>query len=251
MENIINDFYEVEVNDSLAIIFIKKDVFRLITTGRDSELLLKTLDILQFDPKIKALLFLNNPECYGEKVYDSFLKEFMLSSKENSDFEKSSFCDDQVRLREINTLNRFVRYLAKYKKLCFTVLSGSIVTPFIGASLATDIRYATPEMFFSLAHNKYGLHPSGGLPYFLTHQLGYNKALEIIFSEKITSKEALELGLINKIVPRENLLEFIINEIKKITQFRSCTLRRTKQLSAYVHNSLSDYFKYEGSLLNL
>ena len=251
MEKIINDFYEVEVNDSLAIIFIKKDVFRLITTGRDSELLLKTLDILQFDPKIKALLFLNNPECYGEKVYDSFLKEFMLSSKENSDFEKSSFCDDQVRLREINTLNRFVRYLAKYKKLCFTVLSGSIVTPFFGASLATDIRYATPEMFFSLAHNKYGLHPSGGLPYFLTHQLGYNKALEIIFSEKITSKEALELGLINKIVPRENLLEFIINEIEKITQFRSCTLRRTKQLSAYVHNSLSDYFKYEGSLLNL
>ncbi|RLD76394.1 MAG: hypothetical protein DRJ10_13645 [Bacteroidetes bacterium] len=251
MEKIINDFYEVEVNDSLAIIFIKKDVFRLLTTGTESELLLNTLDILQFDPKIKALLFLNTPECYGEKIYDSFLKEIMLFNKESKDIEIPAFCNDMARHREINILNRFVQYLANYKKLCFTVLSGSIVTPFIGASLATDIRYATPEMFFSFAHNKYGLHPSGGLPYFLTHQLGYNKALEIIFSEKITSKEALKLGLINKIVPRENLVEFIINKIEKITQFRSCTLRRTKQLSAYAHNSLSDYFTYEGSLLNL
>jgi len=251
MEKIINDFYEVEVNDSLAIIFIKKDVFRLITTGRDSELLLKTLDILQFDPKIKALLFLNTPDCYGEKVYDSFLKEIMLSFKESNDSEVSSFCEKNAKFREINILNRFVKYLANYKKLCFTVLSGSIVTPFFGASLATDIRYATPEMFFSFAHNKYGLHPSGGLPYFLTHQLGYNKAMEIMFSEKISSKEALVLGLINKIVSSGNLLDFVINDIEKITQFSSCTLRRTKQLSAYVRNSLSDYFTYEGSLLNL
>ena len=223
----------------------------MLTTSRDSELLLNTLNTLQFDPKIKALLFLNIPECYGEKVYDSFLKENMLSFEERDDFELPSFCDDKVRLREINILNRFVLYLANLKKLCFTVLSGGIVTPFFGASLATDIRYATPEMFFSFAHNKYGLHPSGGLPYFLTHQLGYNKAMEMIFSEKISSKEALELGLINKIVPRENLLEFTINKIEKITQFSSCTIRRTKRLSAYVRNSLSDYFTYEGSLLNL
>ena len=251
MEKIINNFYEIEVKGSLATLFIKKDVFKLLTTSGDSELLLSTLNTLQFDPTIKALLFLNTPECFGEKVYDSFLKENMLSFKESDDFKIPSFCDDKVRLREINILNRFVQYITNYKKLCFTVLSGGIVTPFFGASLATDIRYATPEMFFSFAHNKYGLHPSGGLPYFLIHQLGYNKALEIIFSEKISSKEALELGLINKIVPRENLLEFTINEIEKITQFSNCTLRRTKQLSAYVRNSLSDYFTYEGSLLNL
>ena len=251
MEKIINAFYEVKVKDSLAIIFIKKDVFNMLSTGHNSEVLFNTLNSLQDNHKIKALLFLNTPECYGEKAYDSFLKKIMLPFNERNGHEVPNFCEKNARLREINILNRFVKYLANYKKLCFTVLSGSIVTPFFGVSLATDIRYATPEMFFSFAHNKYGLHPSGGLPYFLIHQLGYNKAMEIMFLEKISSKEALGLGLINKIVPGENFLELVIEDIEKITQFSSCTIRMTKQLSACVRNSLSDYFTYESSLLNL
>ena len=75
--------------------------------------------------------------------------------------------------------------------------------------------------------------------------------MEIMFLEKISSKEALGLGLINKIVPGENFLELVIKDIEKITQFSSCTIRMTKKLFACVRNSLSDYFTYEGSLLNL
>ena len=75
--------------------------------------------------------------------------------------------------------------------------------------------------------------------------------MELMFSEKISAKEALELGLINKIVPSENFLELVIKDIEKITQLRSCTLLRTKLLSKYAHNSLSDYFAYEASKLNL
>ncbi len=106
-------------------------------------------------------------------------------------------------------------------------------------------------MYYSIAHNKYGLHPSGALPYFLITQLGYNRAMKIMFSENISAQEALNLGLINKIVSAENMLDEVLSDIKKITQFRSCTLRRTKQLSSYVRESLSDYFTYEETLLNL
>jgi len=155
------------------------------------------------------------------------------------------------RFREINVLNRFVDYIANYNKLCFCALTGDIVTPFIGIALATDIRYATPEMNFSLAHNKYGLHPSGALPFFLVQQVGYSKALELILSENITAEQALELGLIKDIIPTENLLDRVIVDIEKITKHRSYTLRKTKMLSAYTRNSLSDYFTYEETLLNL
>ena len=251
MKKIINKFYEVEIKNTLAIILIKKDVFELLTTIQDSDLLINTLKSLQSDPKVKALLFVNTPECYGEKAYDNFVKEIMLVFDENEDCGMPDFWDKNVRFREIHILNRFANFLANYNKLVFMALSGSVVTPFFGASLATDIRYATPEMFFSLAHNKYGLHPSGGLPYFLTQQLGYNKAIEVMFSEKISAKKALELGLINKIVSTENFLELVIKDIEKITQFRSCTLLRTKLLSKYAHKSLSDYFAYEGGKLNL
>ena len=251
MEKIINKFYEIEIKNNLVIILIKKDVFELLTTVHDSDLLINTLKSFQSNTKIKALVFVNTPECYGEKVYDHFVKEIMLSFEEEDDCGMPDFWDKNVRFREIHILNRFVSFLANYNKLVFMAISGSVVTPFFGASLATDIRYATPGTYFSLAHNKYGLHPSGGLPYFLTQQLGYNKAMELMLSEKISAKKALELGLINKIVPSEIFLELVIKEIEKITQYRSCTLLRTKLLSKYAHNSLSDYFAYEGSKLNL
>ncbi len=249
MKNIINNMFEVEVRDRVAIILIKEDVFKLITTEHES--LFDSLNSFESDNQIKAVLFQNTPECYGEKVYESFLKENMVPFNKLEDFELPNFCNKNVRFRELNVLNRFIKYFLDYKKLCFSLLSGGIVTPFFGASLSTDIRFATPEMYFSLAHNKYGLHPSGALPYFLTTQLGYNRAMEIMFSEKVLAQEALNLGLINKIVSGENALDLVLSDIKKITKLRSCTLRRTKQLSSYVLDSLSDYFEYEASLLNL
>jgi len=245
MEKVTSNYYEIDVKDSLAVVFFKNDVFELLCNRDNSGLLIKTLDNLKYDLKIKALLFLNEPECYGEKVYDRFLGKIMLPKSKSSDFEMPNFYDTKSRYREINILNHFVEYIANYNKLCFTVLSGGIVTPFFGLSLATDIRYATPETYFSLAHNKYGLHPTGALPYFLTHQIGYNKAIELMFSEKISSKEALELGLINKIIPNENYLDSVFNDIKRITKFPNSTLRTTKQLFSFTRNSLSDYLKFD------
>lgn len=241
--------FEVEVRDKVAVVLIKKDVFKLLTT--EHELLFNSLNSFESDNQIKAVLFLNTPESFGEEVYENFLKENMLPFKEENDFELPNFCNKNVRFRELNILDRLIKYLVNYKKLCFTVLSGSIVTPFFGASLSIDIRYATPEMYYSLAHNKYGLHPSGALPYFLITQLGYNRSMEIMLSDKVTAQEALNLGLINKIISGENVLDLVLSDIKKITQNRSCTLRRTKQLSSFVRESLSDYFTYEGTLLNL
>ena len=175
----------------------------------------------------------------------------MISFDESERFDTPNFCDKFLRHKEMNILIHFVRYLSQFKKICFILLSGGIVTPFFGASMALDIRYATPDMYFSLAHIKHGLHPSGGLPFFLVRQLGYNKAMELLLKDKITAQEALNLGLINRIIKADNPVNEIINEVQNLTGIRSCTLRRTKQLAAFTRDSLGDYFKYESSLLNL
>ncbi len=248
MEN--TNSYEIDVIDSLVTITIKQDVFELFTNRTKSDLLLESLNKFKANSKIKALLFLNTPGCYGERVYETFLNDIISSESKSNNFEKINFCDRVVRFREIYTLNRFVQYVANYNKLCFTMLSGNIVTPFFGISLATDIRFATPETSFLLDHLKYGLHPSGGLPYFLTKQLGYNRALELMLQESISAKQALELGIINKIVSNENALEIVVKEIKRLTKFKSCSLRTTKSLATFAHNSLSDYFEREASILN-
>ncbi len=245
MKNLITNYYEVTLRDELAIILFKNDVFELLCNRNNSDSFFKILDNLGENHKIKALVFSNEPECLGEKAYDKFLNKIMFHEIKNKDSESSNFDDRNLRIKEIIVLNRFVKYISNFRKLCFTVLRGSIVTPFFGLSLATDIRYTTPETYFSLAHNKYGLHPSGGLPYFLVHQLGHNKAIELMFSERISSKEALELGLINKIIPKDNFLDVVVDDIKKITRLNNSVLSSTKRLSSYARNSLSDYLSFE------
>jgi len=245
MENLITNYYEVTLRDELAIILFKNDVFELLCNRSNFDLFFEILKNLSEDDKIKALVFSNEPECLGEKSYDRFLNRIMFHEIKSKDSESENFDNKNLRTKEIIVLNRFVEYISNYRKLCITVLRGSIVTPFFGLSLASDIRYATPETYFSLAHNKYGLHPSGGLPYFLVHQLGYNKAIELMFSETISSKEALELGLINKIIPKDNFLEVVIDDIKKIIRLNNSVLISTKRLSSYTRNSLSDFLRFE------
>jgi len=247
MKKINTDYYEVNLKGKIAIIHVKNNVFDLLSNRTDSDLLFEILNELRTNRKVKAILFTNEPDCYGEEVYDCFLRKIMLPVTKSDDIEMINFDDTKSRFRELNTLNRFVEYMANYGKLCFTVLSGCVVTPFFGLSLSMDMRYATPETFFSMAHNKYRIHPSGGLPYFLVHELGYNKAIELMFCEHISSKRALELGLLNKIVFKENYLEIVINDIEKIIKFNNSVLTGTKQLSSFVRNSLSDYLEFESS----
>ena len=223
----------------------------LLTTQNESGLFFEYLDSLNSNANVKGLLFINRPECLGEEVYDRFIKSINADQPNGHNIRTSFEIDKIRRFKEINILDRFVEYISNYNKLCFVVLSGSVVTPFFGLALATDIRYATSEMNFLLSHNNYGLHPSGGLPYFLIKELGYSKALEIMLSEKVSAKKALELGLISKIVPDDDFLDIVIEDIQKLTKHSNDTLRRTKQLSSYARGSMSDYFGYEASIINL
>ena len=122
MEKIINNMFEVEVRDRVAIVLIKEDVFKLITTYHG--LLFDSLNSFESDNQIKAVLFQNIPESFGEKVYKNFLKENMLPLNELEDSELSNFCNKNMRFRELNILNRFIKYFINYKKLIFSLLSG-------------------------------------------------------------------------------------------------------------------------------
>jgi len=252
MENIeTNLHYDVSVIERLAVIYLKEDAFGFITSKESSNKLLELLKNFQHDPHIKALLFHNSPGVFGETNYNNFLNKILDEKQTDGDFEQPQFCDGNIRFQQIRRLDHYVEFFATYKKLCFTLISGDIVTPFFGGSMAMDIRYATADMYFLLAHTKYGLHPSGGLPFFLVNQIGYNKAMELMFSERITAKEALILGLINKIIEDKNPLEAALIEINKIISNRNCTIRKTKELASFSRRGISEYFQLESIILNL
>ena len=245
-----NDFIETFAEEKIVIIKFKQRIFEFIIDLNESDTLVEFIRRTQFDNNVKALLFINAPDCINDEEYDKFLKS-VLSEGQSLQDEMPNIHGKNIRFKEINILNKIVKEIVNYNKLCFVGITGTVVTAFFGAAMAADIRYAAENAVLSLAHNKYGLHPSGALPFFLSQKLGHQKAIEIQLSEKISAREAYELGIINKLFPEKNFTESCIKEISKFTKIKGVTIRNTKRLTNFNRSLINDYFDFEAGLLNL
>ncbi len=246
-----NDFFEISRKDSISIVRIKKNVFEFISDIKLSGDLINFLENISRDTEIKALTFYNDPDCVNEYNYDKFLKRIMSKTKEGDQSLTPNFDQKNVRFREINTLNRFIKHLVGLNKIVISGIQGSIVTPFVGLAFSADFIYARKGTKFIMAHNKYGLHPSGGLPFFLSNALHHSMAMEFQMKDSFTAEEAYEMGLVNKILPEQDFLDNLIRETEKFTKCKHCTTQHTKRLTNFSRKSLSDYFEFEAGILNL
>jgi enoyl-CoA hydratase/carnithine racemase len=237
--------------ESVAVIKINDKIFDLVTDLEESDHLMDVIKKSENDKKIMALLITNEPGCFGEDIYDQFIHEILEQHSHTNKDDLPDFTEKNIRFREINILNKFIREILDYQKLCYAGINGDIVTPFFGTSLAADFRYATENTRFILAHNKFGLHPSGALPFFLSNYLSHSKAIEIQLSHDISAKEAKKLGLINHIFSEENFEDQCLDIINKHLHCSTCTIQRTKQLTNFSRKDLYNYFRFEASLLNL
>ncbi len=251
MDNIERSSFETSIENSVAIITIKGGVFHMVTNINESNLLIDYIKETEGNSEVKALLIINEAGTYSEKGYHEFISKILGPQEECDDNSPPKFAHKDIRFREINILNKIVKVLSEYRKLIFSGINGDIVTPFIGAALSMDIRYATEGSRFIMAHNKYGLHPSGALPFFLSQYFHHSRALEIQFRESFSVEEALDLGLVNKIFPEENFRERCLHEIKHFIKCENSTISVTKRLTNYTRKALAEYFLYEASLLNL
>lgn len=245
-----NEMFDAYITDRIFVFYLKSEVFRLFTDLDTSDHLIELIDQAEHDSAVKAMFFINEDGVYSEQNYDNFINRVMANGNDDND-EVPNFCERNLRFREINILNKFIRYIATFHKLVFAGIKGEIVTPFFGAYLASDFIFFQEEASVNFAHNKFGLHPSGALPFFLVQKLGHSRAMEIQMSKSMSSEEALNLGLINHIFPAEDFWDHSIQEIKKFTRNKMCTIRDTKRLTAFARKQLQDYMQFEASLLNL
>jgi len=237
------------LNEDIAVINIKCKVFETITSLGESGKLLSLIQLAERIPDVKALVILNQPGCMGEEEYDKFLHRILARGIDPD--EEEGIIQKIDRVREINILNRTISQLVEFKKISVMALQGNIVTPFFGASLSVDFRYASEDMSFSLAHLKYGLHPTGALPFFLSRYVSHSKAIEILFKEeRISAKEALDLGLVNAIFPAEDFENHCLNEIEKLCHLDTRVIHSTKLLTNFSRNELRNYFDIEAALLH-
>lgn len=243
-------FYEARFEDDIAVIKIKKGVFELITDIVQSDKLIRFIDSLDRNNDTKCLIILNDPESFTEDEYDKFITT-ILEKNEGINPDNPCFCNKNIRFREINILNSIIRHLAGMQIIVVAGIQGTVVTPYFGASLVADFRYASENCCFALSHNKYGLHPSGGLSFFLSNMLHHSKSLEFQLKDKIMVKEAYEAGLITKILPDKDFEAILLEETKKFTRHKYCTIRDTKRLTNFTRKSIYEYFEFEAGLLNL
>lgn len=246
-----NEFFEISQQDTIGMIYVKDRVFDLITDVNLSSELLEFIDQVDHDPNIKALIFFNAPNSFDDEQYDEFIFKIMEKKGKTGEMGTPCFNEKNVRFREINILNTIIKRMANIQSLVVSGLQGTVVTPFVGAAMVADFRYASENAVFSMAHNKYGLHPSGGLPFFLSSYLHHSKALEMQMSENVLAQDAFDLGLINKILPNKDFINQLIKEINPYLELPFCTIRDTKRLTNFSRKALVEYFEYEGGLLNL
>ena len=236
-----NDQIKCYTTENIGIIKLKSNVFNIVSSLGGSSDVFSIFEIAEQDRNIKLLLIMNESCCFGDQEYT----EFIRSITDNDSVSGNRI----VRLRQINILNRFILDILNFKKLFISCLSGNIVTPFFGASLAADFRFVSEDMVFSLSHLKHKVHPSGALPYFLPKYVGFSKASELLFNDSdISAKDALKLGLVNKILPTENFEKHCIQEALSFVEIDPNVVKSTKYLLNFSKKELEKYFERENKI---
>jgi enoyl-CoA hydratase/carnithine racemase len=246
-----NLYFEASIGDNLAVVSFKAEAFELISSITESQVMMDFIRDAEYNNAVKGLLLLNQPGCLGENAYDQFIRSILKEDDTLENKDVPTFLERNTRFRQINILNKFIRFLAGYQKLVIAGIGCTIVTPFMGVALVADFRVASPNGVFSLAHRKYGIHPSGAIPFFLNHYVGHSRAMEIQLSDRISAEDAFRLGLVNQILPHDNFSQNCIRYCQAyLNNFRS-TLRNTKRLNNFKDRWLHEYQEFEGSLMNL
>ncbi|MBU1101180.1 MAG: enoyl-CoA hydratase/isomerase family protein [Bacteroidetes bacterium] len=242
---------EFDVQDDCAILRIKSDLFKNLTDLTKESKVFSWFDQIAVNDEIKAVFVFNDKGTLTESVYNEFLSDVTGKElDENCPECINAFQKGQIRAIEINMLISFARKMINLPKLVVSCLRGEIVTPFFGTSLTSDIRLLDKDSCFSLSHVKYGLHPSGGLPFFLPKFVGNGVAMELLLQGgKITAEDALELGLVNEIIDSDNFEQNCISYVKENYKLEKNLIKSTKDLFHYYKKDLYKYFDHEETYL--
>lgn len=236
------------LSDGIAVVRIQADCFAALTDLAESGRFLALFHEAEINNQVRALLLLSQPSVFADNEYEQFIchEEAALGKPGQATHLKT-----QV-IRHINTLNRVVTQIADFKKIFAFGLRQSVVTPFFGASLAADFRFASRDMFFSPAHCRHGLHPTGALPYFLPRYVGQGKAAEILFKgEPLDAAAALELGLVTEVLPPDDFEQRCIQALRPWCELPGEVILSSKLLLNQANRQgLKRYFDTEAALLH-
>ncbi|GJQ64363.1 MAG: hypothetical protein SCALA702_34160 [Melioribacteraceae bacterium] len=224
--------FETRLDGEVVIFHIKKNAFSNFTDLEVRDVIIPWLEAVDNYDQIKGVLFLNDYGVFGEKEYHTFIEGMAGKLEKSGDhFKVPRFEKSEIRAIEINLIVTYIKKILGMRKLIAFAMQGDVVTPYFGVSLAADLRYGTPKTNFALSHIKYGLHPTGALPFFLPRYIGIGRSVEYLLKGgKIDSAESLNLGILNKVIPDDVFRDEVIREFKSICKLDLGVIKSTKEL---------------------
>lgn len=156
---------------SVIVLEPKSDGFQGLLNIEENVELLDWLDLIGRDNSVKGILFIGDENCFGDNAYAKHLKS--LTGEDVNPEEPrivKKIVDHKKRSIQINMLNSYIRKFIELPKMIFIALSHCVVSPFCGLSLAADYRIANPNLLVHLNSKEFGLHPCGGVPFFMKNR---------------------------------------------------------------------------------
>jgi len=236
------------LSDGIAVVRIQADSFGTLSDVAESGRFLALFHAAEVNNQVRALLLLSKPGWFSDSEYEKFIchEEAVLGQPGQATHLKA-----QV-VHHINILNRIVTQMVDFKKIFAVGLQQSVVTPFFGASLAADFRFASLDMAFSPAHCRHELHPTGALPYFLPRYVGQGKAAEILFKDMpLDAATLLALGLVSEVLPTDDFERRCIKALQPWCALPGEVILSSKLLLNHANRlGLKRYFDTEAALLH-
>ena len=116
-------------------------------------------------------------------------------------------------------------------------INGPVAGAGLGFALACDLRIMAEHANMRYAFINIGLVPDNGSTWFLTRQVGYSKALEIIIEgEKIPAAECHRLGLTNKVCKADELMPKAMEWANRLAIKPTIAIGATKRILHFAMN---------------
>lgn len=115
--------------------------------------------------------------------------------------------DIPVLRGRMKTMHAMVRAIHDLDKPVIAAVRGVAVGLGWSLALACDVVMAAESAKFGQVFKRVGLAPDGGAVWFLTRQIGFSRAKELVYSARmLPAQEALALGLAQRVVADADLL---------------------------------------------
>jgi enoyl-CoA hydratase/carnithine racemase len=234
------DAIQYTLNDSVAVVQITGNGFRITADVQKSEEILKWYSEIDHRKRIKAIVILSSSDSLSKYALQRFINKNKAILSVENDMDRSDF------IRVKNILQQFILKQLQSSKLVFNCFQGNIAAPFFGVSLSADFRFVDEDTTFSLAHLHDRYAYIGGLPFFMSKYLNRGPAFKLLFSkEEIDSHEALDLGLIHNVFPKKDFKIHCIEAASKICKGNAHNIVvRKKLLNNFVYE-IEHYFNLE------